>query len=162
MGRNYVARFDDVLVIRANASDIPNLVEEKIADFGISGYDRLLENLIPLVIRLNLGYGKCRISLAGLDIPQTDIRYFQGYLDGKVVATSLPKIAASYLKEQKINAEVRYLKGAVEGSLMSGFASAIIDVVSSGKTLSANGLREIATVLESEAVLFQKPLEITI
>lgn len=156
MARTYVARFDDVLIIRVNASDVPNYVAEGMVDFGITGYDRVVESAAPLETLLRLGYGKCRVSLAGLDVPVSDSRYFEGYLEGKVVATSLPRLASCYLKDRKINAEVRYLKGAVEGSVMAGFATAIIDVVSSGKTLLENGLREISTVLVSEAVLVSK------
>ena len=157
MGRTYVARFDDVLIIRANASDIPSYVYEGIVDFGITGFDRLIESRLELNLLEKLGFGKCRVSLAGLEIPESDVRYFEGYLDGKVVATSLPQIASSYLKECNIKAQVRYLKGAVEGSIISGVASAIIDVVSSGRTLAENGLREVATILESEAILIKKP-----
>lgn len=159
MDRKYFARFDDVLIIRANASDIPNLVDENIVDFGISGYDRILESSTNPSILCALGYGKCRVSLSALDTPEPASHFFEGFLDGKVVATSLPTIASSYLLSRKINAKVRYLKGALEGSVLAGVSSAIIDVVSSGRTLSANGLIEVATIMESEAVLFQKRRE---
>lgn len=156
MDRSYFARFDDVLIIRANASDIPTLVSEKLADFGISGYDRVLESLTAPSVLFGLGYGNCRISLAALDTPEPKARFFDGFLDKKVVATSLPNIASTYLKSSGISARIRYLKGALEGSVLCGFSDAIIDVVSSGKTLSANGLIEVASILNSQAVLFQR------
>jgi ATP phosphoribosyltransferase len=96
-----------------------------------------------------LGFGKCRLSLA---INKNE-DYVANYLQGKRIATSYPVLLQKYLDEQKITAEIHEISGSVEIAPGIGLAEVICDLVSSGSTLFMNGLKEVETILESQAVL---------
>jgi ATP phosphoribosyltransferase len=129
--------------------DIPQYVEDGVADIGIVGENVLYEKCKETEVVEKLGFGKCRLALA---IPRNE-EYIANYLQGKRIATSYPMLLQKYLAEQKINAEIHEISGSVEIAPGIGLADVICDLVSSGSTLFMNGLKEVETLLESQAVL---------
>ena len=129
--------------------DIPQYVEDGVADIGIVGEDLLYEKGREAQVLEKLGFGKCRLSLA---INKND-EYGANYLQGKRIATSYPCLLRKYLDENKITAEIHEISGSVEIAPGIGLAEVICDLVSSGSTLFMNGLKEVETILESQAVL---------
>lgn len=130
--------------------DIPEYVETGVAQLGIVGENVLLEENSEVEIVARLGFGKCRMSIAmprGYDykgIPD---------LNGKKIATSYPKILQKFFDENSITAEIHIISGSVEIAPGIGLADGVFDIVSTGSTLAMNGLREVETVLKSEAIL---------
>jgi len=138
----------EILFLRDD--DIPQYVEDGVADVGIVGENVLIEKKNPLQIIERLGFAKCRISLA---VPR-DARYngLEWFLQKKI-ATSYPVILQKFLDEKAIQAEIHVISGSVEICPGIGLADAIFDIVSTGSTLISNGLTEVEKVLNSEAVL---------
>ncbi|MGZ3885497.1 MAG: ATP phosphoribosyltransferase, partial [Bacteroidia bacterium] len=130
--------------------DIPQYVEDGVADIGIVGENVLLEKNKRVKIIDKLGFGKCRLSLA---IPKDKKFNSLTDLNGSRIATSYPLILSGFLKKNKIKAEIHEISGSVEIAPGIGLADAICDLVSSGSTLFTNGLKEADVVLRSEAVL---------
>ena len=130
--------------------DIPQYVEDGVADIGIVGENVVLEINKELKIVDRLGFGKCRLSIA---IPKDHKYKSIEDLNGKRIATSYSTILSKYLKKNKINAEIHEISGSVEIAPGIGLADAICDLVSSGSTLFTNGLKEAEVILKSEAVL---------
>jgi ATP phosphoribosyltransferase len=130
--------------------DIPEYVHDGVADIGIVGENEYLESKMQLDVVEKLGFSKCRMALA---IPKSDEYQGLGYFNGKRIATSYPNILKKYLETQKIDAEVHTISGSVEIAPGIGLADGIFDIVSTGSTLISNGLKEVETVLRSEAVL---------
>jgi ATP phosphoribosyltransferase len=130
--------------------DIPQYVEDGVADIGIVGENVVLEKNKELKIVDRLGFGKCRLSIA---IPKDHKYKSIEDLNGKRIATSYSTILSKYLKKNKINAEIHEISGSVEIAPGIGLADAICDLVSSGSTLFTNGLKEAEVILKSEAVL---------
>ncbi len=130
--------------------DIPQYVHDGVADAGIVGENILMEKTKPLEIVERLGFARCRLSLA----VEKHCQYNgTGLFEGMRIATSYPNILASYLEKMKINAEIHEINGSVEIAPGIGLADAIFDIVSTGSTLISNGLKEVETVMRSEAVL---------
>ena len=132
--------------------DIPEYVEDAVADVGIVGENVLYEKNKQTELVERLGFGKCRLSIAvsrGVDYDGV------GYLQGKRIATSYPGILKKFLSENKISAEIHEISGSVEIAPGIGLADAIVDLVSSGSTLFMNGLKEVETILQSEAALIR-------
>lgn len=147
----------DLLLVRDD--DIPGLIAEGTCDLGLVGRNVLEEQRLqrereglPAAFRelRALGFGRCRLSLA---LPQEQVWEGPATLQGLRIATSYPALLSHWLEQHGIAAEVVTLSGSVEIAPRLGKAEAICDLVSSGATLLANQLREVATVLESEAVL---------
>jgi len=138
----------ELLCIRDD--DIPEYVQDGIADIGIVGENVILESGKQLKTIEKLGFGKCRMSIA---VPKAKDFNSISDLEGKNIATTYPKILNNYLTENKINAKVHYISGSVEITPNINLADAIFDIVSTGSTLISNGLKEVETVLKSEAVL---------
>lgn len=132
--------------------DIPQYVEDAVADIGIVGENVLLEKNKQVRIVEKLGFGKCRLSIA---IGRKDNYEGVNFLEGKKIATSYPVLVQHFLNENKVNAEIHEISGSVEIAPGIGLADAIVDLVSSGSTLFMNGLKEVETVLKSEAVLIR-------
>jgi len=130
--------------------DIPQYVEDGVADIGIVGENVLLEKNKKVKTVEKLGFGKCRLSIA---IPKDKSYKSIKDLSGLKVATSYSTILSKYLKQQKIKAEIHEISGSVEIAPSIGLADAICDLVSSGSTLLSNGLKEVEVILKSEAVL---------
>ena len=138
----------EILVLRDD--DIPQYVEQGVADIGILGENEVLERDKDVVTVEKLGFGNCRLSLA---IPKDDVYTDVSFFEGKKVATSYPKILRNYFLEKNINADIEEIGGSVEIATSIGLAEGIFDIVSTGSTLIMNGLKEIETVLKSEAVM---------
>ncbi|WP_205687034.1 MULTISPECIES: ATP phosphoribosyltransferase [Chitinophaga] len=130
--------------------DIPQYVEDGVADLGIVGENVVLEKGYPLETVEKLGFGKCRLAMA---VPKSMEYATVQDLHGKRIATSYPVIVNDFLKKAGIQAEIHEISGSVEIAPGIGLAEAICDLVSSGSTLFMNGLKEVETVLRSEAVL---------
>lgn len=132
--------------------DIPQYVEDAVADIGIVGENVLYEKNKRAVIVELLGFGKCRLSVA---VGRNE--HYEGveYLRGKRIATSYPVLVQQYLDKHGVQAEIQEISGSVEIAPGIGLAHAIVDLVSSGSTLFMNGLKEVETVLQSQAVLIR-------
>jgi ATP phosphoribosyltransferase len=130
--------------------DIPGYVEDGVADLGVIGENVLMEHIHQVDVVKELGFSKCRLSLA---IPRNEeysgIEYFQG----KNIATSYPNLTNAFLAKQGIQVTTHEISGSVEIAPSIGLAEAICDIVSTGGTLLSNGLKEVATVFQSQAVL---------
>ena len=131
--------------------DIPEYVSDGVADIGIVGENVLYEKNKTVSVVEKLGFGKCRLSIA---ISKTD-EYSDTYLQGKRIATSYPVLTKKFLQEKNIIAELHEISGSVEIAPGIGLADAVCDLVSSGSTLFMNGLKEVETILKSEAVLIK-------
>jgi len=138
----------EILFLRDD--DIPQYVEQGVADIGILGLNEVLEQKKQIETIQKLGFAQCRLSLA---IPKEEsyngIQYFQN----KKIATSYPEILSNYFQGKNINAQIEKIGGSVEIAPGIGLSDAIFDIISTGSTLLTNGLKEVETVLESEAVL---------
>jgi ATP phosphoribosyltransferase len=137
-------------VIYLRDDDIPQCVEDGVAHIGIVGENEYAEKGCDVELVERLGFSRCRLSLA---IPKSES--YQGIqdLEGKRIATSYPVILEKFLGEHGIRADVHVLSGSVELAPSIGIADAIFDIVSSGSTLISNGLKEVETVMRSEAVV---------
>lgn len=131
--------------------DIPQYIEDAVADIGIVGENVVYEKKKSIDILEQLGFGKCRLSIA----VERNVQYDRQMLNGKRIATSYPVLLQDYLDKNKINAEIHEISGSVEIAPGIGLAEAICDLVSSGSTLLTNGLKEAETILQSQAVLIQ-------
>src|ERR1700754_2911866 len=134
--------------------DIPQYVEDAVADIGIVGENVLFEKNKKAEIIEQLGFGKCRLSVA---VGRSETYDGVEYLNGKKIATTYPTLVRQFLEKNRINAEIHEISGSVEIAPGIGLADAIVDLVSSGSTLFMNGLKEVETVLHSEAVLIRNP-----
>jgi ATP phosphoribosyltransferase len=138
----------EVLYLRDD--DIPQYVEQQVADIGILGENMVFEKAKDVRILEQLGFAHCRLSLA---IPQKESFTGPECFMNKKVATSYPKLLNDYFKQNNITAEIEEISGSVEIAPGIGLADAICDIVSSGSTLMTNGLREVVTILKSQAVI---------
>jgi ATP phosphoribosyltransferase len=132
--------------------DIPQYVEDGVADIGIVGENVLVEKNKVVEVVEKLGFGKCRLSIAvprNMDYPGI------ASLAGKRIATSYPVLLNKYLKEQGVQCDIHEISGSVEIAPGIGLADAVADLVSSGGTLFMNGLKEVETIFSSQAVLVQ-------
>ena len=134
--------------------DIPEYVADGVADIGIVGENVVCESDTDTEVIEKLGFGRCRLSLA---IPKSLQYNDAADLSGKKIATSYPATLRRFLERKGVNADIHTISGSVEIAPSIGLADAVCDLVSSGSTLFTNGLREVETVLESEAVLIAKP-----
>ena len=132
--------------------DIPQYVEDAVADIGIVGENVVYEKNKSVKTVEQLGFGGCRLSIAVVRGEQYN--NIQS-LEGRRIATSYPHLTKQFLKKNKVNAEIHEISGSVEIAPGIGLADAIVDLVSSGSTLFANGLKEVETILRSEAVLIR-------
>ncbi len=130
--------------------DIPEYVASGVADIGIVGENVLLETNSDVKIIDRLGFGKCRLSIA---VPKGKKYAGVKDLEGKRIATTYKNVLQKFLRKEKVNAEIHEISGSVEIAPGIGLADAICDLVSSGSTLFMNGLKEVETVLKSEALL---------
>lgn len=142
----------EVLFLRDD--DIPQYVEDCVADAGIVGENMVAEKKKNIEIVKRLDFARCRLSLA---VPRGEKYDGLGWLNGKNIATSYPNIVSGFLAAHNIQAGIHEISGSVEIAPGIGLAEAVCDLVSSGSTLLSNGLREVQVVMESEAVLVVNP-----
>lgn len=130
--------------------DIPQYVEQGVADIGIIGENEIREQGKDIRVLKKLGFANCRMALAlPKEAEYTGIQYF----NNKRIATSYPNILQKFCKENSISVTIEKLSGSVEIATGIGLADGIFDIVSTGSTLLMNGLKEVQTVIQSEAVL---------
>ena len=132
--------------------DIPQYVEDGVADIGFVGENVVYEKAKKVEVAYELGFGKCRLSFA---VRKGETFTGPSFLAGKKIATSYPVIVQKYLDEHKITAEIHEISGSVEIAPGIGLADVVCDLVSSGSTLFMNGLKEADTILNSQAVLIK-------
>ncbi|MFM8567414.1 MAG: ATP phosphoribosyltransferase [Gemmatimonadota bacterium] len=137
--------------IFVRAQDIPELVADGSADAGITGWDLVQEADRGLVSQLDLGFGRCRLVVAARE--ESGIRSLDDLTEGTRVATVFPRVTARFFAAREKSVTLVPVSGAVEAAPHLGIADVILDLTSSGSTLRVNGLREVATVLESTARL---------
>ena len=142
----------EILFLRDD--DIPQSVAGGVADLGIVGENEFVERKETAEILYRLGFSKCRPSIA---VPKEHEYPGVQWLNGKKIATSYPGILQDFLDRQQVQAEIHVITGSVEIAPGIGLADAIFDIVSSGSTLVSNNLKEVETVMQSEAVLIGTP-----
>ena len=142
----------DVLYLRNG--DIPQYVRDGVADIAIIGDNTETEKQTGIINMIDLGFSKCRLCIAiPKDVEFTGLEWLQG----KRIATSYPVSLQQFLDANNIKAEIHIISGSVEIAPNIGLADAICDLVSTGSTLFKNGLIEVYTILQSQAVLFANP-----
>lgn len=132
--------------------DIPQYVEDGVADIGIVGENVLFEKNKLVDVVEKLGFGKCRLSVA---VPRSQAYEGVESLQGKRIATSYPRLVGEFLDQKGIKAEIHEISGSVEIAPGIGLADVVADLVSSGSTLFMNGLKEVETILQSQSVLIK-------
>jgi ATP phosphoribosyltransferase len=138
----------EILFLRDD--DIPEYVQDGIADLGIVGENVIQETEVKVSYLHSLGFGRCSLKIA---VPNTyDIKSI-AELNGKSIATTYPVILGKFLQKKGIQADIRTISGSVEISPGLGLSDAICDLVSTGGTLKSNGLKPFADVMSSEAML---------
>jgi ATP phosphoribosyltransferase len=145
----------DLMFLRDD--DIPELVNAGACDLGIVGLNVFEEQTVGQVPSLtkimDLGFGKCRLSLAG---PKDMMFNTLEDLQGKTIATSYPRILSAFLTDHNIKASIVTMNGAIEVAPRLRIADVVCDLVSTGQTLAANGLREIHPILKSQSILIRR------
>jgi len=138
----------EILFLRDD--DIPEYVQDGIADLGIVGENIIEETEVKVSYLQRLGFGKCSLKIA---VPNNNAIQSLQELNGKSIATTYPVILGKFLQQQNIKADIRTISGSVEISPGLGLSDAICDLVSTGGTLKSNGLTAFADVMSSEAIL---------
>lgn len=138
----------DILFLRDD--DIPEYVQDGVADIGIIGKNVVVEKSANVSIIKNLGFSKCELLIG---IPENKDLNDLAELEGSTIATSYPKILSEFLSENKIKAKIVEISGSVEITTSLGVADYICDIVSTGNTLRMNHLKKSFSVFKSEAVL---------
>ena len=138
----------EILFLRDD--DIPEYVQDGIADLGIVGENVINETEVDVAYLQKLGFGKCSLKLA---IPNNSAIQSISDLNGKSIATSYPVILEKFLATHNVKSEIRTISGSVEIAPGLGLSDAICDLVSTGGTLISNGLKPFGDVMYSEAVL---------
>ncbi len=142
----------DILFLRDD--DIPEYVQDGVADIGIVGEDVIQEKKAKVELIRKLGYGRCKLALA---IPENKNINKLSELNGQRIATSFPNLLNNFLKQNQINATAVEISGSVEIAPSLGVADLICDLVSTGNTLKLNKLKKSFDVFSSEAVLIATP-----
>jgi ATP phosphoribosyltransferase len=137
--------------IFVRAQDIPEFVADGAADAGITGWDLVSESGRPLESRLDLGFGRCRLAVAARE--DSGVRSVADIPDGARIASVFPRLSERFFASAGKRISLVPVSGAVEITPHLGIADVIVDLTSTGSTLRVNGLREIATVVESTARL---------
>lgn len=142
----------DVELLLIRDDDIPEYVQDGVCDLGFVGANVTREMGADVTVLRDLDYGVCRLSLAA---PKNgDIQETKDF-DGKTIATSYPRLTREFLESNNVEAKIVTISGSVEIAPRLEVADAISDLVSTGNTLKANGLKELDTILESETQLIR-------
>ena len=140
----------DVELLFVRTEDVAEYVADGLVELGLTGADLVAEHGGELRSILPLGFGACSLVLA---VPREAGAASVADLAGCRIATSFPRVTQAFLADAGVGAQVVEVRGAVEVTPQLGVADAVVDLVASGSTLRVNGLRPIATLLVSEAVL---------
>jgi ATP phosphoribosyltransferase len=146
---------DDFLALFVRAQDIPEFVADGAADVGITGRDLIDESQRAVETLMDLSFGRCRLAVAANE--ESGIYRLSDVPEGARVATVFPRLTRSFFEKAGRKIAIVPISGAAEIAPHIGVADIIVDLVSTGSTLKVNGLREIATVLESTAILITRP-----
>jgi ATP phosphoribosyltransferase len=144
----------DLLLVRP--SDIPEYVQDGAVDVGITGANLVAEARAAVETLAELGFARCTLEAA---VPEDATQQAVEDLDGLRVATAYPVSTRMLLDARGVRAELVPVSGSVEVAPRLGLADAIVDLVSTGSTMDANGLRRVGVLLESQAVLVGRPGE---
>jgi ATP phosphoribosyltransferase len=148
---------DHYEAVFARSQDIPEFIADGAADAGITGWDLVCESTRPLVDRLDLRFGGCRLVLA---VPEeSSAQTLQDLQACPRVATTFPNLTSTFFQTSGIPVTIVPISGAVEAAPRLGIADAVVDLTGTGSTLRANGLREIATIQQSSARLITRTVE---
>lgn len=134
-------------------SDIPRYLNDNVIDLAILGKNLVEEASLECNILENLGFSKCRVSIA---VPKQQSYSNVNDLNGKKIATSYPNTLSKFLKEKNISSEIHVINGSVEIAPNIGLSDAVCDIVSTGSTLYENNLKEFYKLFDSEALLVQR------
>ncbi len=146
---------DDVIKVRymfVKAVDVVTYVDEGVADLGVVGRDNILEEGAEIYELLDLGFGKCKFSIAGFE--GTDL-----YSKDKIlrVATKYPNVARKFFDSRNQPIDIIKLSGSVELGPLVGLSDVIVDIVETGGTLKANGLMVLEDITDVSAKLIANP-----
>ncbi|MEW5919291.1 MAG: ATP phosphoribosyltransferase [Gemmatimonadota bacterium] len=148
---------DQYQALFTRAQDIPEFVADGAADAGITGWDLVCESTRPLADRLDLCFGSCRLVLA---VPEeSPVRALSDLAAGQRVATTFPRLTAKFFRQHGLAVDIVPISGAVEAAPRLGIADFVVDLTSTGSTMRANGLREVATLEQSSARLITRTSE---
>lgn len=155
-GRNLLLPCEnrDIEILFVRSSDIPVYVKYGVADFGIVGENVLWEKAEDFVVVKKLDFGKCSLVIAVSK--NSDITSLSE-LENERIATSYPNILRRLLKEKRLSASLIEIQGSVEICPALNLSDAIFDITQSGRTLEENGLKILAQVLDSQAVVIKNP-----
>lgn len=148
----------DVELLLLRDDDIPEYVQDGICDLGFVGANEVFEKDADVTVLRGLNYGRCRLSIAA---PENGRLQNVSDFEGKTIATSYPFLTNKYFKEHGVNVNLVEISGAVEITPQLKVADAISDLVSTGGTLIANGLKELFSILESETKLIKTNKELS-
>jgi len=151
-GRRLIVPTDGLRFLFVKDTDVPTYVEYGVADCGVAGKDVLLESGSDVYEPLDLGFGRCRMVVAGLP---GGLDY--GRSSSLRVASKYPRLAAAHFQARGVSAEVVKLAGSVELAPVLGLADCIVDLVETGRTLEENGLAVIEEVAACSARLVVNP-----
>ena len=147
-----------IALIFLPAADIPMFVGEGKCDLGITGVDQVQESDVDVLLPMDLNFGSCKLQV---QVPNAGPYEKPEQLIGKTIVSSFTNLTKQYFAKlegvpvEKITTKIRYVGGSVEASCALGIADAIVDLVESGETMRAAGLKDIATVLETSAHLIE-------
>lgn len=137
--------------IFVRAQDIPEFVADGAAHAGVTGWDLVNEAGREVDLLMDLEFGRCRLVVAARE--ESGLTSADGVKDGSRVASCFPRLTKSYFEKRGQQVTVVPVSGAAEIAPHLGIADIVVDLTSTGSTLKMNGLREVATVLESSARL---------
>lgn len=144
----------DVEILFVRAEDVPELVADGASELGITGLDLVAESELELDVITALGYGHCRLVAAAPN--RSSLEGIEDF-EGLRVATAHPAVTGRFFENKGIDITTIPLRGSVEVAPKLGVADVVVDLVSSGSTMLVNGLRQLSTLLESEAALVARP-----
>ena len=142
----------DLLLVRPH--DIPEYVQDGVVDAGITGANLVVESQAEVSVVAELGFARCTLEAA---VPVDAAPVELSDLEGLRVATAYPVSTRRCLDDLDVSVELVTISGSVEAAPRLGLADAIVDLVSTGSTASANGLRRLGRLLDSQAVLLRCP-----
>ena len=145
---------DDFVALFVNAKDIPEFVADGAADLGITGRDLIAETKRDVEVLLDLAFGRCRLAIAASE--DSAVKDVGSVPDGARIATVFPNVTEEFFNQRGQRIQLVPISGAAENAPHLGVADLIVDLVSTGSTLKMNGLREVATIMESTAVLIAR------
>ncbi len=148
---------DHYQAVFARSQDIPEFIADGAADAGITGWDLVCESTRPLLDRLDLCFGACRLVLA---VPEeSTIQTLRDLGPRPRVATTFPRLTSEYFRTSGLDVQIVPISGAVEAAPRLGIADVVVDLTGTGSTLRANGLRQVATIQHSSARLITRTTE---